>query len=147
MTLNSSYLIADVSGAGDPHEKVPELSRRARGVPVWAVLTALGRSGVRQLVDRLAGNARILADTLALLPGMRVLNDVVYTQGCLTLEDDTRTAAGIDRLLEGRGVDDRLTVAGPRGAARVSVSNWSTGPEDIRTAVAAVRAACDAARS
>ncbi|MCW2546709.1 MAG: aspartate aminotransferase family protein, partial [Mycobacterium sp.] len=44
--VHTSYLIADDSGPGDPHDKTPELSRRARGVPVWAVLRSLGRTGV-----------------------------------------------------------------------------------------------------
>ena len=42
---------------GDPLDKVPELSRRARGVPVWAALRSLGRSGVADLVDGLTANA------------------------------------------------------------------------------------------
>ena len=32
----------------DPFDKVPELSRRARGVPVWAALRSLGRTGCRR---------------------------------------------------------------------------------------------------
>ncbi len=36
MGIRGAYLIQDA--AGDPFEKVPELSRRARAVPVWAVL-------------------------------------------------------------------------------------------------------------
>jgi len=147
MTLRSSYLIADATGAGDPHEKVPELSRRARGVPVWAVLTALGRTGVRDLVERLAGHARNLADALAPLPGLQVLNDVVYTQVCVALEDDALTEAVIDRILAAGEVWMSGSRWRDRSVLRVSVSNWSTGPEDIRKAVAAVRAACDAARS
>ena len=39
---HASYLITDDSGPGDPLEKVPEFSRRARGVPVWATLRSLG---------------------------------------------------------------------------------------------------------
>ena len=45
-TQTSYLMMADASGPGDPHEKVPELSRRARGVPVWAALRSLGRSGI-----------------------------------------------------------------------------------------------------
>ena len=41
MGMHGDYLIQDA--AGDPFEKVPELSRRARSIPVWAVLAALGR--------------------------------------------------------------------------------------------------------
>ena len=36
MSMHGDYLIQDA--AGDPFEKVPELSRRARALPVWAVL-------------------------------------------------------------------------------------------------------------
>ena len=49
------------SGPGDPLEKVPELSRRARGVPVWAALRSLGRCGVRTWWTDVA-NARAIAD-------------------------------------------------------------------------------------
>ena len=64
-------------------DKVPELSRRARGVPVWAALRSLGRSGVAELVDRLAGNARALAAGIAAIAGAEILNDVVFTQVCV----------------------------------------------------------------
>lgn len=42
--VHTSYLVADDHGPGDPPEKVPELSRRARGIHVWAALRSLGRS-------------------------------------------------------------------------------------------------------
>jgi len=46
-SVHAHYLTAaDESTPGDPYEKVPELSRRARGIPVWAVLRSLGREGV-----------------------------------------------------------------------------------------------------
>ena len=52
MTMGATdYFIADA--AGDPCETVPESSRRARAIPVWAVLRALGRQGVADLVGRL----------------------------------------------------------------------------------------------
>jgi glutamate/tyrosine decarboxylase-like PLP-dependent enzyme len=38
MGLHASYLLQDADGSGDPSRRVPELSRRARGVPVWAAL-------------------------------------------------------------------------------------------------------------
>ena len=44
MAMHGDYLIE--SPVGDPQERVPELSRRARGTPVWAVLRSLGRSGL-----------------------------------------------------------------------------------------------------
>ena len=97
--VHTSYLLAD--DAGDPLEKVPELSRRARGVPVWAALRSLGRAGVADLVDRLIANAQAISSGLASIPGVLVLNRVDYTQVCLALETDERTRAVITTLLAG----------------------------------------------
>ena len=58
----------------DPFDTVPEMSRRARGVPVWAALRSLGRSGVAALVDRLVGNAQGLAAGISQIDGTEVLN-------------------------------------------------------------------------
>ena len=59
MGMHGDYLIHDE--AGDPLERVPELSRRARSIPVYAVLAALGRQGVADLVERMAGHAAAFA--------------------------------------------------------------------------------------
>jgi glutamate/tyrosine decarboxylase-like PLP-dependent enzyme len=139
LTVHGSYLIPD--SAGDPLDKVPEMSRRARGVPVWAALRALGRSGVAELVDRLVANAQQIASAVARLPGVEVLNDVVYTQVCLALESDERTRAVTQRLL----ADGTAWMSGSRWAGRdvirVSVSNWTTDERDIEQSVDALRRA------
>jgi glutamate/tyrosine decarboxylase-like PLP-dependent enzyme len=141
MGVHASYLIADTSGPGDPLEKVPELSRRARGVPVWAALRSLGRSGVADLVDGLAGHARAIAAGLAAIDGAHVLNDVVYTQVCVAFGDDERTRAVTAALI----ADGTAWMSGSRwhdqDVLRVSVSNWSTDDEDVRRSVDAVRRA------
>jgi glutamate/tyrosine decarboxylase-like PLP-dependent enzyme len=137
----ASYLVHD---AGDPLDTVPELSRRARGVPVWAALRSLGRSGVADLVDGLAANARAIAAGIAAVPGAQVLNDVVFTQVCATFGDDERTRAVTARLL----ADGATWMSGSRwrdrDVMRVSVSNWSTDAADVATAVDAVRRAAAA---
>ena len=100
--------------AGDPVDSVPELSRRARGVPVWAALRSLGRSGVAELVDRLAANARAIAAGIAAVPGAEVLNDVVFTQVCVAFGDDERTRAVTAPTARRRGhLDVRLALARP----------------------------------
>jgi glutamate/tyrosine decarboxylase-like PLP-dependent enzyme len=136
MGLHASYLIRDE--AGDPFEKVPELSRRARGVPVWAALRSLGRQGVTDLVDRLALRARQLADGLGQVPGATVVNDVVFTQVSVSFGDDETTRAVTAELLR----DGTAWMSGSvwRGQAvlRVSVSNWSTDEADVATSVDAV---------
>ena len=57
--------LPQADGKRDPSDFTPELSRRARGVNVWAALRHLGRSGVAELVERLCYNARRMAKGLA----------------------------------------------------------------------------------
>lgn len=137
----TAYLIKDETGPGDPFEKVPEFSRRARGVPVWAALKSLGRSGTIGLVERLAAHARALATGLAELPGVEVLNDVVFTQVSLSFGSDERTKEVTRHLIE----DGFVWMSGShwqgRDILRISVSNWSTDDADIADAIEAVRRA------
>jgi glutamate/tyrosine decarboxylase-like PLP-dependent enzyme len=139
--VQASYLVLAGPGSSDPFEKVPELSRRARGVPVWAALQSLGRSGVADLVDRLAGHARALAAGIADVPGAEVLNDVMFTQVCAAFESDERTREVIARLLS----DGTAWMSGSqwrgRDVLRCSVSNWSTDEADVMASVEAVRRA------
>ena len=69
----------------------PEFSRRARGFAVYAALRSLGRSGVRELVERCCAHAHGFADELAGRPGVEVLNDVVLNQVLFRYESDERT--------------------------------------------------------
>ncbi|MEX1078971.1 MAG: aminotransferase class V-fold PLP-dependent enzyme [Homoserinimonas sp.] len=138
---HTSYLMNDHSGPGDPFDKVPELSRRARGVPVWAALRSLGRSGVAEMVDRLVEIAQEFGTRLAKIPGVDILNDVVYTQVCLSFGSDERTRSITARLL----ADGTTWMSGSRWAdrdvLRISVSNWSTDADDIAASMAAIEAA------
>jgi glutamate/tyrosine decarboxylase-like PLP-dependent enzyme len=139
--VHASYLITDDSRSGDPCEKVPELSRRARGVPVWAVLRCLGRTGVAELVGGLVRGARMIADGLTRLDGAEVLNDVVYTQVCAAFGDDDRTRRVCERVI----ADGTSWMSGSRwrdrAVLRISVSNWSTDEEDIRLSLEALHRA------
>lgn len=140
MGVHASYLVR-ADGPGDPLDRVPELSRRARGVPVWAALRSLGRTGVADLVDGLARSARAIASGIAGVPGAQVCNDVVFTQVCATFGDDERTRAVTARLL----ADGAVWMSGSRwhgrDVLRCSVSNWRTSDEDVAVAVDAVRRA------
>ena len=146
MGLHASYLVHDAEGPGDPFEKVPELSRRARGVPVWAALKSLGSDGVAAQVRGMAAAAADIAAGLGGVDGVEVLNDVGYTQVCLAFGDDETTRAVTARII----ADGRVWMSGSRwrdrDILRVSVSNWHTGKDEIRTAVDAVKAALSAMR-
>jgi glutamate/tyrosine decarboxylase-like PLP-dependent enzyme len=131
-----AYLV--LGEAGEPCDRVPELSRRARGVPVWAVLRALGRSGVADLVDRFCRHAASFAEGIAALPGAEVLNDVSYTQVCVAFGDDARTQAVTRAVLE----DGTAWMSGSRwhdrAVLRVSVSSWATTDDDVRRSLDAL---------
>ena len=140
--FSADYLTPDA--VGDPLDRVPEMSRRARGVPVWAALHSLGRTGMAALVDGLVGNAQAIAAGLSDVDGVEVLNDVVFTQVCFAVGDGERTRAVMNHLLR-EGV---TWMSGSRWAGRqiirVSVSNWSTDERDVAMSVAAVRRAVEA---
>ena len=146
MGLHASYLVHDAEGPGDPFEKVPELSRRARGVPVWAALRSLGSDGVAAQVRGMAAAAADIAAGLGGVDGVEVLNDVGYTQVCLAFGDDETTRAVTARII----ADGKVWMSGSRwrdrDILRVSVSNWHTGEDEVRTAVDAVKAALSAVR-
>jgi glutamate/tyrosine decarboxylase-like PLP-dependent enzyme len=141
MAMHGDYLI---QASGDPQERTPELSRRARGFAVWAALRSLGRSGVVDLVERLAGHARAFAEGAREIPGCEVLNDVVFTQVCLAFGEDERTRAVAAALLE----DGTTWMSGSRwhdrAIVRISVSNWSTTEDDVRRSLDALRRAAAA---
>ena len=139
MSMHGDYLIHDA--AGDPFEKVPELSRRARAFTVWAVLRSLGRSGVAELVERLAGHARVFADGIAAIDGAEVLNDVVFTQVCASFGDDARTLDVVRRMLDDGTAWTSGSVWRDQAVLRISVSNWSTSEADVERTLGALRAA------
>lgn len=143
-SVHTSYLIATDAGPGDPFEKVPEMSRRARGIPVWAALRQLGRDGVISMVERLAANARALADGLSSIPGVEVLNDVVFTQVSVSFGSDDRTHRITQRLMAEGAVWMSGSSWRGREILRISVSNWTTDAGDVAASIAAVRGAVEA---
>jgi glutamate/tyrosine decarboxylase-like PLP-dependent enzyme len=141
MALHAAYLIHD--SHGEPSDKTPELSRRARAVTVWAAVRSLGRSGVSGLVDGLCHQASALAAGLEGIPGVAVENDVVFTQVCASFGDDDTTREVVRRVLdEGETWMSGSTWRG-RAVLRISVSNWATTDRDVARSLAAVRRAVD----
>jgi glutamate/tyrosine decarboxylase-like PLP-dependent enzyme len=141
--LHASYL--PEATAAEPYDVVPELSRRARGMPVWAALVSLGRDGVRDLVDGLHEAALGIAAGISRIPGAEVLNDVVYTQVCAAFGSDERTRAVLASLLAEGVVMPSPSVWRGRAVIRFSVSSWRTDAAAVAETVAAVERAAAAA--
>jgi glutamate/tyrosine decarboxylase-like PLP-dependent enzyme len=144
MGVSAPYL------AGGPERNaisfVPEMSRRARGVPVYAALLSLGREGVAELVERCCSHARRLADAMDGSPGVEVLNDVVLNQVLLRFSGDDDATHAVVAAVQAEG---EAWLGGTewqgRAAVRVSFSNWRTGEEDVDRLVEALRRAHAAA--
>ena len=97
MNITASYLVRDEGDGRNPSQYSPELSRRSRGFVVWAVLKALGKQGVQELVARHCRCARHLQSQLAEIPGIRILNEVQLNQLAIAFGDGNSIEEG-DRL-------------------------------------------------
>ena len=140
MTLGAvDYFITDA--AGDSCDMVPESSRRARAIPVWALLRALGRRGVADLVDGFCRHAKAFAAGIEAIEGATVENDVVFSQVSASFGSDERTRQVTERLM----ADGTAWMTGSRwhgkAVLRISVSNWSTTDEDVARSLDALRRA------
>ena len=137
MAMTADYLVANPNAERDQMDWTPEFSRRARGVPVYAALRSLGRSGVADLIERSCAHARRFADEITRLPGCEVLNDVVLNQVLFRFADDETTNGVLSEVqASGEAWMSGTTWEG-RSAIRLSVSNWRTTAEDISRTVAA----------
>ena len=142
MSISAEYL-PETTVEGNPADFTPEISRRARGVEIWAALRQLGRSGVAELIDRCCRFATRFADGLR-DAGYDVLNDVVLNQVLVSFGSPETTRA----VIEGVQRDGTCWVGGTvwqgHTAMRISLSNWSTTEEDVERSLEAVlRVAAD----
>jgi glutamate/tyrosine decarboxylase-like PLP-dependent enzyme len=139
MTSRAAYLIQTAGSERDAVDWTPEISRRARGIPVYATLRTLGRDGIADLVDRCCDLAGTMAGPLAAVPGVRVLNDVVLNQVLVRFADDDDISRAVVAGVQREG---RCWLSGTAwhglAAMRISVSNWSTTEDDARRSVAAI---------
>src|SRR6185312_11659484 len=120
---------------------VPELSRRARGVPVYAAIRSLGRSGIASLIEGCCAHARRIGEALQELPGVELLNEVVLNQVLFRVGDDART----DAVLQAVQASGETWMSGTSWnggrAIRISVSSWATDEADVERTLAAIAAA------
>ena len=136
MAITAPYLNTE-SEFRNPSDYTPELSRRARGVDLWAALRTLGRSGVAALVERCCRHAQRFGDELG-EAGFDVLNDVVLNQVLVSFGDTQTTLKVVDAIQKDGTCWCGSTVWQGKTAMRISVSNWSTTDEDVTASLAAM---------
>src|SRR5262249_12514439 len=83
--------------AREPSQFAPDMSRRARGIELWAALASLGRSGLADLVETTCRHAQRFAAGLR-ERGYEILNDVVINQVLVSFGSPARTRAVVDRI-------------------------------------------------
>jgi glutamate/tyrosine decarboxylase-like PLP-dependent enzyme len=130
----------------EPAHYTPEMSRRARGVEVWAALRTLGRSGVAELVERTCLYATHFAEGLR-AAGYRVLNDVELNQVLVSFGDAETTR----RVIEAIQADGTCWCGGTvwqgETAMRISVSSAATSETDVDASLAAMLRLAEAQRA
>ena len=138
-TGNAAYLTQ--STQREPWQFTPDASRRARGVELWAALRSLGRTGLREMIERNCRQARLFADRLR-GAGIRVLNDVVLNQVLVSFGSPEETGRVIAEIQADGTCWCGGTVWHNETAMRISVSSWATTDEDVeRSAEAMIRIA------
>ncbi len=136
MAITAEYLPTETEQR-NPADYVPELSRRARGVEVWAALKALGRQGVAEMVERACAHAKAFAEGLS-GAGYEVLNDVVLNQVLVAFGDADVTERVIAEIQRDGTCWCGGTVWQGRAAMRISVSSWATTEEDVQKSLGAM---------
>ncbi len=141
MAITASYLPTENAGR-NPSDYTPELSRRARGIDVYAVLRHLGKSGVTELVERCCACARqfgrLFSDA-----GFEVMNDVVLNQVVVCFGSEARNLAILDAVQKEGTCWVGQTIWKDRLAMRISVSNWQTDSVAVEQSFAVIKETAD----
>jgi glutamate/tyrosine decarboxylase-like PLP-dependent enzyme len=141
MAQVASYLLRAEGERRDGMDWTPEASRRARVVPIYAALKALGRRGVSDLVVNCCDRARQMASLLQAHPRFTILNDVVLNQ--VLVRANARDGANITPDVIARVQQEGVCWVGGstwqrESALRISISNWSTSSADIEASAASI---------
>lgn len=140
MAITAEYLPTQ-SAHRNPCDYTPELSRRARGVEIWAALCGLGRQGLIAMIERNCRQARRFAERLT-AAGYAVLNEVILNQVLVKFGDERKTQRAIEAIQQDGTCWAGITVWQGHTAMRISVSSWATTDEDVeQSADAMIRCA------
>jgi glutamate/tyrosine decarboxylase-like PLP-dependent enzyme len=136
MAITAEYL-PTVTENRNPSDYTPELSRRARGVEVWAVLRSLGRSGVADLIERTCRHARKFAEGFS-SAGYEILNEVALNQVLVSFGDAETTNRIISEIQHDGTCWCGGTVWQGKTAMRISVCSCATTDDDVEKSLKAM---------
>jgi glutamate/tyrosine decarboxylase-like PLP-dependent enzyme len=136
MAISAEYLPTETAQR-NPSDYTPELSRRARGVDVWAAMRSLGRSGLTEMVERHCRQARRFAEGLS-AAGFEILNEVALNQVLVSFGEPEMTRRVIKDIQRDGTLWAGETVWQGRTAMRISVIGWSTTDTDVEQSIEAI---------
>lgn len=125
----------------------PEMSRRARAIPVWATLRAYGREGCRAMIERHLALAQRVAAQVDAAPDLERLAEVRLNIVCFRYKppgipdgelDDLNRKLGAMVLEDGRVYFGVTEYAG-KVAFRPAIVNWRTTEKDVDLIVEVLR--------
>ena len=135
MSASAAYL--PLEGKRDPFQYTPEMSREARGVPIWAALKSLGKKGLTEMIEGHCEKALFFAEGLR-AQGFQVLNEVVLNQVLVSFGDEATTLEVIKKTQEEGTCWCGGTTWQGKKAMRISISSWATTDEDVRASLRAI---------
>jgi len=136
MAITAEYLPGQ-GARRNPADFTPELSRRARGIEVYAALLSLGREGLASLIERNCAQARRFAQGLQ-KAGFEILNEVVLNQVVVRFGDPERTRQIIEAIQREGTCWAGITVWQGQTGMRISVSSWATTDDDVERSLEAM---------
>ena len=143
MSLKASYLQRGADEERVGMDWVPESSRRARAIPLYALIRALGRSGIQQIISSNCAMARRMAERLRRDPRVAILNDVALNQVLARFHDDDEHTRDVIAKVQAEGTCwAGGAVWKGKQVMRISVSNWSTTEQDIDRSADAILRCC-----
>jgi glutamate/tyrosine decarboxylase-like PLP-dependent enzyme len=135
MSLTAAYL--PQGEHREPSQYCPELSRRSRGIEIWAAMYSLGRSGLSDLIERTCSYAKMFAEGLS-SAGFEILNDVVINQVLVSFGSPDETKKIIKEIQDDGTCWCGGTEWQGRTAMRISICSWATTEEDVRASLDAM---------
>lgn len=148
MAITASYLPAPEGGERDPTAYVMELSRRARGFAMWAMIKQLGRDGIARMVEQDIAVAQAMAAGMARIDGAELVCPAELNQFMVRFgSDDALTLATVEQIQRDAVAFIGASLWRGQWVMRVSVCSIATTPEDGRITVEAVRAAWEKVRA
>jgi len=145
LAAGSAAYLTQAAGR-EPWQFTPDSSRRARGVELWAAMRSLGRSGLRDLIERNCRQAKQFAERLR-AAGFSILNDVVLNQVLVSFGTPEQTNRVIAELQADGTCWCGGTVWQGHTAMRISVSSWATTDDDVERSAAAMIRIANSVRS